>query len=230
VDEFLSDKEQAERLKKWWLDNYKSILSGIIIAIIIIFGWRWWQHRVLVRSLTASAMYGQMTSMLSANDGPSALKVANELINNYDDTPYASQAALALAQYDVGTQKPDDAMQMLNYVIKNSKDNGLKLLARLRLARVKLMVGDPQAALNALKNVHPGGFAALYDELSGDAYMRLHQPDKARVAYRQALKNWLPDMGDKSLVQMKLDDLTGGPVHPAIQAPAAHTQPGVSKP
>ena len=41
VDEFLSDKEQAERLKKWWLDNYKSIAAGIIIAIVIIFGWRW---------------------------------------------------------------------------------------------------------------------------------------------------------------------------------------------
>ncbi|MGH8415163.1 MAG: YfgM family protein, partial [Gammaproteobacteria bacterium] len=168
MDEYLSDKEQAERLKKWWLDNYKSILAGIIIALIIIFGWRYWQRRVQVRSLTASAMYNQMDSMLASNNGPLALKVANELVNEYSDTPYAAQAALAMAQYDVGAGKPDDAMQMLDWVIKHSKDDGLKLLSRLRLARVKLSVGDPQAALTALAGVQPGGFAALYDEVRGD--------------------------------------------------------------
>ena len=68
MDEFLSDKEQAERLKKWWLDNYKSIAAGIIIAIIIIFGWRWWQHRMQVRSLTASAMYGQQIGRASCRE------------------------------------------------------------------------------------------------------------------------------------------------------------------
>ncbi len=230
VDEFLSDKEQAERLKKWWLDNYKSIAAGIIIAIIIIFGWRWWQHRMQVRSLTASAMYGQLGSMLSVNNGPPALKVANDLINNYADTPYASQAALAMAQYDVGTQKPDDAMQMLDWVIKNSKDDGLKLLARLRLARIKLMVGDPQAALSALANVQPGGFAALYDEVRGDAHMTLGQTDKARVAYQRALNEWTPDMGDKSLVQMKLNDLVKGPVTVAGKPPVAGTESGATKP
>jgi len=230
VDEFLSDKEQAERLKKWWLDNYKSIFAGIIIAITIIFGWRWWQHRTQVRSLTASAMYNQMGSMLSANNGPPALKVANELINNYGDTPYASQAALAMAQYDAGTEKPDDAMQMLNWVMNNSKDDGLKLLARLRLARVKLMVGDPQAALSALANVRSGGFAALYDEVRGDAYIKLGQTDKARDAYQQALNQWTVDMGDKSLVQMKLDNLAERLVTAATKPPAVPTKSGASKP
>ncbi|MGH8396816.1 MAG: YfgM family protein [Gammaproteobacteria bacterium] len=227
MDEYLSDKEQAERLKKWWLDNYKSILAGIIIALIIIFGWRYWQHRVQVRSLTASAMYNQMGSMLASNNGPVALKVANELVNNYRDTPYASQAALAMAQYDVGTGKPDDAMQMLDWVIKNSKDSGLKLLARLRLARVKLSVGDPKAALTALSGVQPGGFAALYDDVRGDAYLKLGQTDQARDAYRQALSAWTSNMGDKSLVQMKLDDL--GRLPATSKTPTAHTKAGVGK-
>lgn len=230
MDEFLSDKEQAERLKKWWLENYKSILAGIVIAAAIIFGWRWWQHRTQVRSLTASMMYNQMTTMLAANNGPPALKAANELINDYSDTPYASQAALAMAQHDIGMEKPDAAMQMFTWVIANSKDGGLKLLANLRLARVKLMVGDPRAALEVLARMQPGGFTALYDELRGDAYLKLDQIGKAREAYQQALGQWTADMGDKSLVQMKLDSLAQTPVAAATKPPLAGKQSGASKP
>jgi predicted negative regulator of RcsB-dependent stress response len=135
-----------------------------------------------------------------------------------------------MAQYDAGSEKPDDAMQMLDWVINNSKDDNLKLLARLRLARVKLMVGDPQAAVSALASVQPGGFAALYDEVRGDAYIKLGQLDKARAAYRQALNKWTPDMGDKSLVQMKLDDLTGGSATGISKPPSAHTKSGASQP
>ncbi|MHB8425611.1 MAG: YfgM family protein [Gammaproteobacteria bacterium] len=229
MDEFLSDKEQAERLKKWWLDNYKSILAGIIIAIVIIFGWRYWQHRVQTRSVTASTLYRQMTALLAASSGPQALQIANQIINNYGDTPYASQSALAMAQYDAATGKHDAAMQMLDWVISNSKDNGLRLLARLRLARVKLAVDDPQAALTALAGVKPGGFAALYNVVRGDAYMQLGKLNQARNAYRQALNQWTPGMGDKSLVQMKLDDLNQAPAAAATQAPAARTTAGASK-
>ncbi|MGA9854710.1 MAG: tetratricopeptide repeat protein [Gammaproteobacteria bacterium] len=230
MDEFLSDKEQAERLKKWWLENYKSILAGVVIAAVIIFGWRWWQHRTQVRSLTASIMYNQMGSLLAANNGPPALKIANELINSYSDTPYAVQAALAMAQHDIGAEKPDDAMQMFTWVINNTKDDGLKLLANLRLARVKLMIGDPQAALEVLARMPPGGFAALYDELRGDAYLKLGQADKARAAYQQALNHWTLGMGDKSLVQMKLDNIAQTPVTTAIKPPVAGKQSGASKP
>lgn len=225
MDEFLSEQEQVERLKKWWLDNWKSIAAGIVIALIIIFGWRYWQHRSQVRSLTASAMYDQMGSLLATGQGPQALQVANQLVNNYSDTPYAAQAALAMAQYDVGSNKPDDAMQMLDWVIAHSQDQGLQLLARLRLARVKLSVGDPQAALTALSGVAASGFTPLFDAVRGDAYLKLGETAQARAAYQSALNAWTPEMGDKSLLQMKLDNLTGAApaAVPHTQAPAAKT-------
>ncbi|MDE2234597.1 MAG: tetratricopeptide repeat protein [Gammaproteobacteria bacterium] len=228
MDEYLTDKEQVERLKKWWSDNYKSILAGVIIAAAIIFGWRWWQHRVEVRSMTASMMYNRMGEMLAANDFSPAVQIGHDLMKNYIDTPYATQAALALAQNDVSSNKPDDAAQMLVWVLKNSKDEGLKLLARLRLARVKLMVGDPQAALHELDGVQPGGFAALYAELRGDAYARLGDNGKARAAYQQALSLWTPEMQGKSMLQMKLQSLSPAPG--AAKAPAPSDQPKAGKP
>lgn len=117
-------------------------------------------------------------------------------------------------------------MQMLDWVIRHAKDDSLKLLARLRLARIKLAVGDPQAALTALAGVNAGGFAPLYAELRGDAYAKLGKADDARAAYTQALAQWAPDMGDKSMVQMKLNDLGQAPAAPATPAPAAGSHAG----
>ncbi|MGH8279928.1 MAG: YfgM family protein [Gammaproteobacteria bacterium] len=220
ADEFFTDEERAEQFKKWWLDNWKSIAAGVIIALVIIFGWRYWQHRTETRGLTASELYMEMGQMLAVGQGPAALKLANELVGKYRDTPYAAQAALAMAQYDVGTSKPDDAMQMLDWVIQNSKDSGLRLLARVRLAQVKIEVGDPHAALVALEGVAPGGFAALFDLTRGDAYVKLGETGQARAAYAQALKAWTPEMGDDSLVRMKLESV-GGTVPPAAAASSA---------
>ncbi|HET7650117.1 MAG TPA: tetratricopeptide repeat protein [Gammaproteobacteria bacterium] len=210
MDEYLSDKEQAERLKKWWLDNYRSILAGIIIALIIIGGWRYWQHRVQTRAVSASALFNKMNDALVANNGAEALRLKDQLTGEYSDTPYAAQAALAIARYDIENNKPDDSMDMLTWAIQHSKDQNLVLLAKLRLARVKLAVGDAQAALAALNVTDAGGFAALYDDVRGDAYVKLGDTDKARAAYQQALAKWTDDMGDKSLIQMKLNNLAGG--------------------
>jgi predicted negative regulator of RcsB-dependent stress response len=207
VDEYLSDREQAERLKKWWLENYRSIFAGIIIALLIIGGWRYWQHRVQTRSAAASALYNSMTDALTADNGPDALKISDNLISEYADTPYAAQAALAMARYDIENSKPDDSMNMLNWVIQHGKDQNLVLLAKLRLARVKIAVGDPQAALDVLTVKDEGGFAALYADVRGDAYVKLGDTQKARAAYAQALAKWSDDMGDKSLIQMKLNSL-----------------------
>lgn len=208
MDEYLSDKEQAERLKKWWLENYRSILAGIIIALLVIGGWRYWQHRVQTRSAAASAMYDSMSDALTAGNGPGALQYGNSLMSNYSDTPYAAQAALAIARFDIETSKPDDSIKMLDWVIQHSKDPNLVLLTKLRMARVKLAVGDAQAALDVLDVKDAGGFAALYSDVRGDAYIKLGDTEQARKAYSEALAKWSDQMGDKSLIQMKLNALS----------------------
>ncbi|HET7922590.1 MAG TPA: tetratricopeptide repeat protein [Gammaproteobacteria bacterium] len=207
MDEYLSDREQAERLKKWWRENYRAIVAGIVIALLLIGGWRYWQHRVQARSAAAATLFKQMDEALTGNKGADAVKLGSQLIDDYSDTPFAAQAALALARYDVGSGKPDAAMQQLDWAIGHSRDESLVLLAKLRLARVKLAVGDAQAAIATLDVKDEGGFAAAFADLRGDAYLKLGQTDKARAAYRQALAKWSEEMGDKSLVQMKLDSL-----------------------
>lgn len=207
VDEYLSDEERLEMAKKWWLENYKSILAGAIIAAAVVGGWRYWQYRTLVRSQTAAMMFEQLSGSMAKQDKDGAIKTGNELMDKYADTPYAAHAALALAQLQASTGKPADGEQMLDWVIKNSKDDGLKLLARLRLARVKLATDDAQGALDTLNGADAGGFAPLYAAVRGDAYAKLGKNEEARAAYQQALEAWSDNLGDRSLVEMKLNSL-----------------------
>ena len=207
MDENLSELERLELAKKWWRENYKPILSGALIAFVVVGGWRYWQYRVEARGETASTLFVQLSAALAVHDQAAATKLGDQIMKDYDDTPYASQAAFALAQLEATAGKIDDGEQKLNWVMQHSKDDGLKLLARLRLARLQFAAGNAQAALDTLGGVDAGGFAPLYAELKGDAYTKLGKTDEARAAYKQALDAWTDALGDRSLVQMKLDAL-----------------------
>lgn len=217
VDEYLSDEERFEMAKKWWLENYKSIVAGALIAVLVVGGWRYWQYRVISRSQAAAAMFSELTAELAKQDKTGALATGKAILGQYADTPYAAQAALALAQINATEGKPADGEPMLQWVIKHAQDKGLKVLARLRLARLELASGDAQGALGTLSGAAPGGFAPLYDALRGDAYVSLGKPGDARGAYQRALEGWSENLGDRSLIQMKLDSLP-------IAAPAAATK------
>jgi predicted negative regulator of RcsB-dependent stress response len=207
VEEYLSDEERLEMAKKWWLENYKSIIAGALIAVVVVGGWRYWEYRTTSRSQVAALLFNQLADAMAKQDKDGALKTGNQILTTYSDTPYAAQAALVLAQLQASTGKPADGGQMLEWVMKNSKDDGLKLLARLRLARIKLAMNDAQGALDTLNGVDAGGFAPLYDDLRGDAEVKLGKSAEARAAYQQALLAWTDNLGDRSLIEMKINSL-----------------------
>jgi predicted negative regulator of RcsB-dependent stress response len=211
VDEDLSDLERLEAAKKWWNENYKSILLGALIAVVVVGGWRYWQHRTQVRSEAASALFGDLAKDLQKHDDAAALKTGGDIMDKYGDTAYATHAALAMAQLQATANKYPESEKLLQWVMDHGKDAGLQILARLRLARVQLAAGDAKSALATLDTPDAGGFAPLFDALRGDVEMKLGDAAQARDAYKKALDAWNDDLGDKSLLQMKLDSLPAAP-------------------
>ena len=75
MDEDLSELERLEAAKKWWAENYKSIVAGALIAVVVVGGWRYWQYRTQSRNEAASALFSELATALSKKDDAAALKI-----------------------------------------------------------------------------------------------------------------------------------------------------------
>ncbi|HET7370070.1 MAG TPA: tetratricopeptide repeat protein [Gammaproteobacteria bacterium] len=211
TDGYISDEEQWEKVKAWWQANGTFIIAGLVIGLAIIGGWRWWEHAQVQRAVEASSLYTQFEQALNqpnAEEG-AAQAVAENLITNYGGTPYAAQAALGLASSEVAADKPEEAAKHLQWVMDNAADDSLARLARLRLARVQIANEQPKVALTTLSAVQAGGFESLYAEVRGDAWRALDNSAKAHEAYKSALAAHTEEMGDTTLLELKLRSTAG---------------------
>ena len=55
-----TEQEQIEALQKWWADNSRAVITGLIIGLAAVFGWRGWQSYLLTMAEEASDLYTNM--------------------------------------------------------------------------------------------------------------------------------------------------------------------------
>jgi predicted negative regulator of RcsB-dependent stress response len=206
VDDYLSEKEQWEWVKTQVRENAAAVIIAIALAVVGVFGWRWWQAHLDQGRLTAGAKYMQMVQALEGGDRTQALIALGELEREHAGSPYTDQAKMLAARMYVDEGTLDKAAGELAGVAGNSKDHDLALIARLRLARVQISQGKPDMALATLAQAQPGSFAAIYHEVRGDAYYAKGDKANALAEYRSAQAGG--DSGDSSLLGLKVADLS----------------------
>ena len=212
VDEYLSEREQAEQLKNWLRENWIWLVAGIALTLGGYYGFRWWESREASRSIEAGERFAAMLDAIGGGKREEGQRIADELIGQYADTPYADQATLLLARVEVDAGNLASAGTRLARVAQESEDPDLRTVARLRLARVQLAEGRYDDALTSLDAVSTPSVDARVLELRGD--VKLAQGNKAA-----ALDNWrkaaataaaTPEAAalvDAELLQLKIDEL-----------------------
>ena len=211
MDEFLSEKEQIAQLRQWWGENGMYILAGLVVGVAGLVGWNQWQQYRETRAGEGSEAYTAMSEALENAAAATALEVGARLISEYRDTPYADLAGFALAKYHVGQSEAELAAGYLSGVLENTRDEEIRHIARLRLARLQMEQAEHATALQTLAIPDPGRFAARYHELRGDAHFGLVDQAAARDEYRQALGLFEQGVVNTQLLQMKLDSLAEEP-------------------
>ena len=203
-----SENEQIEYLKQWWQKNGNAVVIGLVIGITSIFGWRVWQDNFQKQVEIASDLYERMVVEMEAeNKDEEALKLANELINDYPATPYASFAAFTSAYLNLKNGQFDVAKEQLQWVLDEGKNEELQYLARVRLARVLLSQGDADAAMELVDDVSEG--SSSINELRGDIFVEQGKIQEAKDAYWLALASVGEVDEHRNILQLKLDDLGG---------------------
>lgn len=217
----LEEQEQLDELKTWW-KMYGNLVTAVITAAAVVVlawqAWNWWQRS---QGAQASGLYGGVQLAAAQNDAKRARELAGELIDKFSGTTYAGLAALlsAKAQADGGDLK--SAKAQLAWAADNARDDGVRDLARLRLAAVLLDDKAFDEALARLAAEPTASLAPRYNELRGDIAMAQGKIVEARAAYEIAvarLDALIKEGGSEArahgayheLLQGKLDALGGG--------------------
>jgi predicted negative regulator of RcsB-dependent stress response len=206
----LDEHEQGELVQKWLRENAMSILIGVGLGLLLIFGWQQWNAHRAQRRLDAATQYDVFVADLDKKDFDAAKQIAAKLQSDFGSTPYAAFAALRLA--DAASARGDlaTAHGALEYVHAHAGVEALRVLGGLYLARVELAENKAEDALRLLDGLPALGYAALRDELRGDALAALGRRDEARTAYTDALTNLDVNAPRRAMVEMKRNELGGG--------------------
>jgi FimV-like protein len=217
VDDYISEKEQIEQVRQWLSENGRSILTGLAIGLALVVGLWFWRPYRDGRLAAASEVYAELQTAVDNREQDKALELATRL-DGYWRTPYATQAALALARMYMEADEPEPAAAQLQKVVSGGHDDVLAEIARIRLAKVRLYQKQADAALTVLGTDSGTKFAPLYHEVRGDALLALGRSDEARSEYEQALATLEPGAADRTVLEMKLNDIA-----PAAPSPAAES-------
>ncbi len=215
-----TEEEQLETLKRWWADNGTSLLTGVVVVLAALFGYRQWEASQQSTAGQASDLYQQIAQLAVANvstlvtedDLLTAQAAYSQLKDQYASSIYTRYAALALATFRAENNELDAAAAELQWILDNPSlgmlqdaDEELFVIARQRLARVKLAQGDAQGALDLVRAADSGNFVAGHAEIEGDALLALGDAEGAKAAYQRALDATTD--GNPAVLRLKLQDL-----------------------
>ncbi len=188
MNEYETEEQQIEALKKWLKENGASILLGLGLGILALGGWRYYINQRNNHASQASNIYMQAAQhiMIKGVDDK-VIDVNNQLNDKYENTPYAALLSMLMASNEYKKGDLDDAVSQLKWAVKHATNDEIKQLARLRLSRI--LIGNKQydKAMSYLNQQHGASYDALYAELKGDVYAAKGQLAEARKAYDKAI-------------------------------------------
>jgi predicted negative regulator of RcsB-dependent stress response len=204
-EDYLSDKEQWERVLKWLREQGPWALAAVAMVAAGYAGWHYWQQHQEQRYTSAASRYEAVMEAFGRNNIDSGMRLADDLIRDFPSSGYADQANLAVARYQVEHNELDKALNRLSQVLTSTRDPELGLLTRLRVARVQLAIGKPDDALKTLNAVNAGAFAARYAQVRGDILLSKGDRPGALKEYQAAREGG--ETVDGGLLDLKIDEL-----------------------
>jgi len=202
-----SEDEQVEKLKAWWKSYGNALIAGVALGLAVLFGGRYWQHQQAENAAQASALFDQMVYSIHEKNTKNATAVGTKIISEYARTPYAGLAALVIARENYDKNEKDKAKQQLAWAIDNAREDGVRQVARLRLARIQLADNNLEGAEQLLKEEPLAGFELDFYEIKGDVLKKKGDITGARAAYGKAIAHAGSNGKYVDKLQMKIDDL-----------------------
>lgn len=203
--DYETEEQQVEALKRWWTENGKAVGAGVLIGVAAIGGWNFWQMRAESQAVAASDAWAETIAAADAGDSAKVASLADVLRDDHAGTLYAAYANLAAARVAIEGEDLDSAAERLAWVADEAAQDDVRLIARVRLARVDGARGEAAAGLERLPGDYPESFTALVEEARGDLLVMTGDDAGAREAYQLVRDSG--QAANPDALTMKLDAL-----------------------
>lgn len=205
----LEEQEQLDEAKVWWKLHGNKVIWGVTVFLLAVAGWRAWETWTRNQAVEASMLFDQAVQATSLNDLKTAKEAAGRIMENHSSSAYATPSAWLAGHINLETGDLKSARAQYEYALEHARDDGVRQMARLRLATLLLDQKDFPGALKLLEEPFDPAFQGLSGQLKGDVLAAQGKTAEARDAYKLALEK----LGDKSslkpLVEIRLDGLGG---------------------
>ena len=200
--------EQGERVKSWLRENGSAIIMGLVLAFGLMFGFKQWQTWETSKRQQASAEYQVMADFIAAQNMDAAVPNYEVLKSEFPKSAYTPMASLMMAKARLQAGQDDLAATALTHAMENAEPEPLRIIARERLARVRLSQGDTDAAQELLDGAPSDvGFEAQFAEIRGDIYLAKGETEMAIQSYQESLDTLEEGVGNRELLRIKLEAL-----------------------
>jgi len=205
----LEEQEQVDEAKAWWKQHGTKVILGVTVFLLATLGWRGWDTWTRTQAAESSMLFDSAVQAANMNDSKTAKSAAAQIMENHSRSAYATPAAWLAGRinYEAGDIK--SARAQYEFALDHARDDGVKQLARLRLAALLFEEKNLPGALKLLETKFDPAFQGLAEQLKGDVFAAEGKNEQARTAYKLAIEK----LGDKSslkpLVEIRLDGLGG---------------------
>lgn len=205
----LEEQEQVDEAKAWWKQHGNKVIWGVTLFLAVAAAWRGWQTWTHTQAAEASMLFDQAVQAASMNDLKSAKNAAAQIMENHARSAYSTPAAWLAGRINYESEDLKSARAQYEFALEHARDDGVRQLARLRLAALHFEDKDAAGALELLTAAFDPAFQGLAEQLKGDVLASQGKTGEARAAYKLALEK----LGDKSslkpLLEIRLDSLGG---------------------
>ncbi len=203
----LEEQEQLDELKHFW-NRWGNLITWFLIAVLGAYaawnGWNYWQQR---QAAQASVLYDEVDRAAAAGDVARVQQAYGDIKDKFGGTVYAQQAALIAAKAMLDKGQADAAKSALQWVADSASDEGIRAVARLRLAAVMADAKAYDDALKLLGAGFPKEFEGLAADRRGDVLNLQGKKAEAKAEYTKAWQSLDEETSYRGLVEVKLTAL-----------------------
>lgn len=204
----LEEQEQIDQLKHFW-NRWGNLITWVLIVVLGAYaawnGWQYWQRR---QGALAAVLYEQISEAADKGDMARLEQALKDMQAKYGGTAYGAQGGLLAAKVLAEKDKPAEAKTALAWVADKAPSDGLKAIARLRLASVLTGEKAYDEALKTLSGSFPAPYVALAADRRGDVLLLQGKREEAATEYGKAYQGLDAGSGEyRRLVGIKLNAL-----------------------